>query len=137
MLAGPKDAETALGWIGTVLAALSATWPSAVDRLLACLGRGIDIVTDYSGVGMPEHFFSMLTTTVQAKFPNSGVNRGCVKFLRASDCNQDCRRVLCNSNPGPQCILGDLTHRAPDQFLQKVKAMWGEMSCEFAKRKQA
>ena len=136
MLAGPKDAETALGWIGTVLAALSATWPSAVDRLLACLGRGIDIVTDYSGVGMPEHFFSMLTKTVQAKFPNSGVNRGCVKFLRASDCNQDCRRVLCNSNPGPQCILGDLTHRAPDQFLQKVKAMWGEMSCEFAKRKQ-
>jgi hypothetical protein len=137
MLVGPKIAEAALGWIGSVLAALSAAWPSAVDRLLACLGRGIDIVTDYSGVGMPEHFFSMLTKTVQAKFPNSGVNRGCLKFLRASDCNQDCRRVLCNSNPGPQCVLGDLTHRAPGQFLQKVKAMWGEMSREFARRKQA
>jgi hypothetical protein len=72
--------------------------------------RGIALVTDYSGSGQPEHAMKRLL----AHLANDGTD---VKFedMRASDCDECCREVLCE-----MCDEASL-HRLKQRQIAELK----------------
>ena len=83
------------------------------ERLVETLGKGLDMSTDYSGVGQPE--ISMNNIVAHLRQIGMNVGQG-VRCVRASDISAVCRRVLLAHVDGPEHVHGDLLHRVPDSF---------------------
>ena len=128
---GPRDRQVVLHFMALTLTSRQAASPDAVTRLVGMCKRGIDVFTDYSGLGMPDHVFNMLRCELLKQYPHEVTSLECVRLLRASDVDEVCKTVLCRSVPGPQCVLGNILARAPEPLLSKIKDMWSEANREF------
>ena len=59
--AGPTDVEGVMLWMKSALISLLHNMPASFELLVLVLNAGIDVYTDYSGMGMPEFCLAMMT----------------------------------------------------------------------------
>lgn len=112
---GPSTIHEFFSWAQQYWAKLST---HGLGHALAnALGRGLNIHTDYSGMGGPEDAVRQI---VEAAPNSDDLRDGRVRFERAGDCDEICRQVLLNhegwSSPG--CVFGSITDRCPMQLLE-------------------
>ena len=90
-------------------------------RLRATLGAGLQLITDYSGMGCPEEALRLILIAVGGGLLESGK----VRVLRAGDLNAICRGVLlAHLGPlSPHCVFGDILSRAPKTMLTRLQSL--------------
>ena len=90
-----------------------------LSMLLTRLQDGIQINTDFSGAGQPEHIARQVAR--QATLRDSAANVVC---WRASDIEPCARRVLCaeGGSGSPQHVFGDLLRRVSSKTRRQLRA---------------
>lgn len=97
---------------------------------------GLNLNTDYSGLGGPEVALQQVLLAVQEERPSI---QDCVVVSKAGDLLAHCRSVLLqHSGPSkPKCVFGDSLDRCPPQLLKRVqnmqKAIWKRANTALAK----
>lgn len=84
--------------------------------------NGVNLRTDYSGVGTPEVALAHIQTAMERLGLNTG--RG-LRCSAASDIEASCRRIL-KAHVGrsrPACVFGDILERLPAHVLSDVKRL--------------
>ena len=125
---GPKSVADSFNWalhfIGSMyLLGLLSIGIDLSERLLNRLRTGLQMVTDYSGMGCPEEALRLICKAFE-----EDVTAG-VSFLRAGDVNPICRAVLAAHQgfTAPFCIFGDILQRCPPAILKKVQRISEKM----------
>ena len=106
--------------------------PDAVANFATKLEQGIQMVTDYSGVGPPEVCMQFVVDALP-KIAGGVAPEGCFQCERASDIDTCCRQILlCHEGPGaPACVFGQFSERCPaylvkqsEELLQLHRQAW-------------
>ena len=131
--AGPTDFEGVMLWMKSALISLLHNMPASFELLVLVLNAGIDVYTDYSGMGMPELCLAMMTALMASSCP------GCqpdVKLIRCGDIDSDCRGIMDHhqSTLESTCTFGDLRDRVPRQFRVSAEDMHSDFNQVYQQR---
>eukprot|EP00971_Amphidinium_carterae_P209159 4149286-Amphidinium_carterae.2 len=131
---GPVTASEALQWARELLGNLAQRTASLrgehastiiaddfMDRLSQVMSAGLDLTTDYSGIGSAEEAARHIGIAWLQRKADRATD---IRSLKAGDLSSNCRRFLMSPNRASrsQCVFGDLMERAPAKFLRHVKA---------------
>ena len=124
---GPEDASAAVHWAEEDVKSLQTQGLAVfevdfAERFTEVLTSGVDLRTDYSGIGGAEEAFASIVKAARSKF---GVPATACKVQRAGDILKQSRSILC-SHVGvgaPDCVHGDLVDRMPQKVRNQVERL--------------
>lgn len=118
---GPSSLEEVWDWAPSLLAQMrtQADGEAMVNAVIEHLSAGLQVNTDYSGMGCPEMSLHLIMDALLDKRPELKV-----RFWRASDILPHARDVLCceAGRPGPEHVFGDILHRVSAKTSRRLAA---------------
>ena len=93
------------------------------DAMLDKIISGVELSTDFSGVGCAEHAGHYINAALRLTGDLAEGAKG-IAFSRCGDINSACRKALRLGAHDNQCIFGNAQDRLPDGMLHDVKALW-------------
>ena len=118
LVAGPTCLRDVFLWPEHMLEMLEKK--GLLQNLHAKAETGLNIYTDWSGLGMPESTFLMINDTLAQR----GEPSIPVVNIRATDFNPLCQRVLsAYSSSRPKHLFNDIHERVPANVLQQMMSM--------------
>ena len=118
---GPSCLAEVWDWAPALLAQMQAQADGKVmlDSVRDCLSAGLQVNTDYSGMGGPEMSLHVIMDALASKQAHMNV-----RFWRASDILPHARAVLCceAGRPGPEHVFGDILQRASAKTSRRLAA---------------
>ena len=126
--AGPTCIEDTWAWTSSLLADMSRTEHGIdkyhlLDQLMGVMQKGLVMVTDCSGMGMPEMMISTLVNTLTSQY---GSNIPPVRCWRSSDIGQIQRECAKQGCGGPEHVFGDLIGFLPTRMQGELRKVISE-----------
>ena len=114
-------------WPSLFLRKIQTAAPDGLQLFDAKLQKGIDLITDYSGIGTPEMCLHFLCEAFFDLVEGSSIRAADPPLIcaRAADIDVHCRRVLLAQNgpAAPACVFGQFSERCPQQLLKGIEEL--------------
>ncbi|CAE7374341.1 unnamed protein product [Symbiodinium sp. CCMP2592] len=112
-------------WPSLFLRKIQAAAPERLQVFDAKLQKGIQLITDYSGLGTPEICLRFLCEAFRDLVGGSSsatATSAPLTCARAADVDMYCRRMLmAHDGPAaPACVFGQFSERCPDHLAKKT-----------------
>ena len=122
---GCTSAAESLDFVRDIENSMRNSRPDCHFELLATMQTAADILTDFSGMAMPEQ----ACDRVKHFFPSMVMNH-----VRACDCDTLCQRVLLDSRYAGdsliQCVFENILHRVPESIVVALRVVASDARVE-------